>query len=228
MKPVRLKDIKVVVDRGQALRIAGYPPGSCAPASVQALMDEALGEVQSLCRPQAVYAAGRVWAGDGVVRFEGGPAFKSRGLAETLKSSDHACAFIVTIGPGPGEAAAAAMASGAFTRSVLLDAAGSAAVEAAADQVHEKARAVSGMRATERFSPGYCDWSLSEQALLFSLLPAADIGVALTPGGFMQPEKTISAVFGMALPGAAGFDGRRRPPCGTCTVRNCRFRTEGA
>lgn len=51
---------------------------------------------------------------------------------------------------------------------------------------------------TNRYSPGYCGWSVSEQQKLFSLLPEDFCGVKLTESSLMLPIKSISGIYGAA------------------------------
>lgn len=71
------------------------------------------------------------------------------------------------------------------------------------------------------FSPGYGDFPLSSQGELLTLLDARRrIGVALTAGGMLVPEKTVTAV--------AGISGKPEEKCiqkcWSCTKTNCKFR----
>ena len=54
-----------------------------------------------------------------------------------------------------------------------------------------------GLKITNRYSPGYCNWSVSEQHLLFSLLPQNFCGVTLTDSALMLPIKSVSGVVGI-------------------------------
>ena len=71
------------------------------------------------------------------------------------------------------------------------------------------------------YSPGYGDLSLRWQESLLSLLDARRrIGVTLTSGGMLVPEKTVTAVVGISdLP-----EERCRSHCHSCPHQNCPFR----
>lgn len=52
---------------------------------------------------------------------------------------------------------------------------------------------------TPPFSPGYGDWSLSEQEAVLRRLDAhRRIGLTLTSGGMLVPEKSITAIVGLS------------------------------
>lgn len=71
------------------------------------------------------------------------------------------------------------------------------------------------------YSPGYGDFPLSDQKPLLALLDAGrKIGVALTDGGMLVPEKTITAVVGITTQQIE----RCVQKCGQCPKIDCKFR----
>lgn len=71
------------------------------------------------------------------------------------------------------------------------------------------------------FSPGYGDFSLSHQGTLLGLLDAGRrLGVSLTAGGMLVPEKTITAVVGISREKTEGC----RQKCMGCAKKDCAFR----
>lgn len=74
-----------------------------------------------------------------------------------------------------------------------------------------------GWKHTNRYSPGYCGWHVSEQQKLFSLFPVASpCGIRLTDSSLMIPIKSVSGVIGIG-------SGVRKLEytCGLCTCENC-------
>lgn len=75
------------------------------------------------------------------------------------------------------------------------------------------------------FSPGYGDFALEDQQYLLNLLNAGRrIGVSLTSGGMLVPEKSITAVIGITHKPAAAC----RAACVLCGKKNCKFRKGNA
>lgn len=71
------------------------------------------------------------------------------------------------------------------------------------------------------YSPGYGDFSLHWQARLLSLLDAPRrIGLSLSEGGMLLPEKSVTAVVGITDTPAR----RCAQHCQDCTVQGCLFR----
>lgn len=66
------------------------------------------------------------------------------------------------------------------------------------------------------YSPGYCNWDIREQHLLFSLFPEKPCGVILTDSSLMTPEKSVSGFF------ALGENLQRQPyHCEICKNTRC-------
>lgn len=111
-------------------------------------------------------------------------------------------------------------------RAMMLDACASAAIENVCDNLCEDlGRQVSPLYLTDRFSPGYGDFPLSTQADFSSLLDMQRrIGVSLSPGGLMIPQKTVTALIGLSdRPQAT-----RPRGCAVCDLfENCAFRKDG-
>lgn len=99
--------------------------------------------------------------------------------------------FVATIGSPLEERVKEHLGAGEYLRGVLLDAAGSVAVEAICDIAE---RTCAGEGASSRYSPGYCMWPLSGQSRLFALLHPEKIGVELLPSMLMHPLKSVSGI----------------------------------
>ena len=77
-----------------------------------------------------------------------------------------------------------------------------------------------GKKLKWRFSPGYGDWALEEQKILFPVLDCAHtIGLTLTESCMMAPVKSVTAV--MAITEDAI---RENHKCQYCNKTDCEFR----
>lgn len=66
------------------------------------------------------------------------------------------------------------------------------------------------------YSPGYCDWNVSEQQLFFSMLPVGFCGVTLTDSCMMLPIKSVSSLL------AVGKNTEKKPyGCAICQNKSC-------
>jgi hypothetical protein len=77
----------------------------------------------------------------------------------------------------------------------------------------------SGKKITNRYSPGYCGWDVTEQHKLFQLIPENYCGIKLTPSALMDPVKSISGIIGI------GENVKNNPyTCRLCNQNDCVYR----
>ncbi|MBQ7848864.1 MAG: methionine synthase [Clostridia bacterium] len=112
-----------------------------------------------------------------------------------------------------------------MARAVMLDALGSALIESACDKVEtEIAGRFPKHYLTDRFSPGYGDLPLALQPELLSAAEAQRIGVGVTDTCMLTPQKSVTALVGIAeTPQAARIRG-----CAYCAMnKTCTLRKAG-
>lgn len=109
--------------------------------------------------------------------------------------------------------------SGDPLKGYIADLIGSITVEAAVDILEEKIiedLSIYGMSCSNRYSPGYCDWDVSEQQKLFSFLPSNFCDIELTESSLMVPIKSVSGIIGI------GKNIKKKAyACQICTQENC-------
>ena len=108
---------------------------------------------------------------------------------------------------------------------VILDCCASSAIENVCDHFCEDLQqAVAPKYLTDRFSPGYGDLPFSQQPDFCRILDLGRrIGVTLSPGGIMIPQKSVTAILGIAdRPQTKRFRG-----CAHCNLfQTCTLRKE--
>lgn len=102
----------------------------------------------------------------------------------------------------------------------ISDSLGSCLAEKTADYLEDLLQSEiseKGWLHTNRFSPGYCEWHVSEQQKLFSLFPTpTPCGIRLTESSLMIPIKSVSGIIGV------GSKVRKLDySCGICTLERC-------
>lgn len=112
--------------------------------------------------------------------------------------------------------------AGVILRAFIINTIGSGIAEAAADSLettlHDQLSSLGldGYRLTNRLSPGYCGWNVTEQHKLFSLLPPKFCGIELSSSAVMRPLKSVSGIIGI------GINANRQPyPCAGCSFADC-------
>jgi len=162
----------------------------------------AIAQGVSVCRLRGVWARFQItkWTAERV-EFGDGNVFKSSKLSALLKECESLALFAVTAGAEIVEKASELAAQGDGVGALAYDAAGSEMVDAAAEwmqqylnQQFKRSREILTKR---RFSPGYGDLGLKNQAILFKLLDIEKLGVKLTEDFLMMPEKTVTAIAGI-------------------------------
>ncbi|QCX32433.1 hypothetical protein FDN13_01250 [Caloramator sp. E03] len=88
-----------------------------------------------------------------------------------------------------------------FTRSIILDACATTAIEELCDMVEEEIKAIAlekyKKNITNRYSPGYGDLSLEYQPSIINLLDANKrIGLTVTDSLILIPRKSVTAIIG--------------------------------
>jgi hypothetical protein len=152
-----------------------------------------------------------------------GVEFRTGGtIAKMMRGANAYALFIATTGPGPEKLAHSLLEKGEYLEAYLLDMYASALTEAVAEGVHgfirEKALK-EGEQITNRYSPGYCGWDVTEQQKLFGLFPGDCCGISLSASSLMTPIKSISGLVGLGP--EVHF---RDYTCELCAMKECIYR----
>lgn len=162
--------------------------------------------VEEVRHEKVILAGGR--------RIGNGPVTTVMGGAERLAIG------VCTIGPGVTDRIHAYKEQGEAVRSMLLDQLGSLAVGQLSQLLYRRLEtdaALQSMHISTYLSPGESEWSVKDQAVIFDLLDAAQIGVSLTESLLMKPMKSLSLMAGVG-PQPMGAPGATH--CDYCTMAN--------
>jgi len=153
------------------------------------------------------------------VFLDGSIVLKSEVMARLMEQCKMVAVFLVTIGNGLEKVGLRLAEDGLVLESAVLDAIGSVAAEMVAecvqDRIGEVARAQE-LSTSRRFSPGYCDWALRQQKMVFRAMDGNSMGVRLTRECLMLPRKSISGVIGIGPADMKNYN-----PCKTCHKPDC-------
>jgi hypothetical protein len=214
---------KIEIDKREVYRYMGYENGHRVPASISSLINKQIAEAYELIEPEYSYVIRKIREVEGTgVYLTNSIVFDSEIIAQLLGRCNQTAVFLVTIGKGLEERTFELAEEGHILESVVLDAIGSNAVEKVADTIQSKIKeiaSVRGLSISQRYSPGYCDWDISQQKMLFQAMNGASVNIRLTDGFLMVPQKSISGIIGIA-PADSGLE--NFSPCETCPNRfNC-------
>lgn len=164
------------------------------------LLREACTELQIISHPKANWTIYRYDSDKGIIMAAAPFKLTGKSITRHLYGCEFAAVLAVTIGSEVEQAINTHFSSGNYTAGLLLDAAATTAVEAAADQVSKliakEARAI-GLTTTNRFSPGYGDWDIVNQPTILKLAGASSIGISATSSCILVPRKSVTAVIGL-------------------------------
>ena len=212
------------VKKNEVVRTLGYPEHK-VPEYFEGLIERILPQLPKRCAIRAGY---RVLDAkipenryDGL--FAGGTFFTTKKIvARRMKNVEQAACFVCTIGPHMEAWARQLVREGDTVTGHLVDTVATVAVENAADTLHDhlgRKMREQGLRVTNRYSPGYCGWSVSEQHALFSFFQADFCGITLSESALMKPIKSVSGMIGIGPTVTyAPYD------CERCTISDCAYR----
>jgi len=182
-------------------------------------------KVRGLLAPRLYYRTATLTSeSKDTVRLDSHIVFKSNKLSKTLKDSDESVCFVGTIGRGVEREINRLMRDNSLAEAYIVDALGSVAVENMVEQFQrhmDKKYKKQGKSVTLRFSPGYCDWPITEQKKLFRVFNSQEIDVDLLDSCLMRPRKSISGIFGVAPNTGSPYN-----PCVQCKKFDCEARRD--
>ena len=204
MEAVQSYDVRSV-DRAEVLRYLGYS-GQPITRELDARIDAAVARCLEVARPRGCV---RVFDVAGRGEKDGAPVIRladcalelrGRSISEHLDGAVAVGVLAVTVGMGV-EAELRRLSLVDPVGQVVLDAAGSALVERAADAAEASVVAEAadrGLFCGTRFSPGYGDLPLATQPTLLATLDAQrHLGITLSGELLMSPTKSVTAVVGL-------------------------------
>lgn len=203
--------VDVDIDRNEVCRRLGYKDHTPS-ASTLLLIDSQIARAYKLIKPIYTYELKAI---EGVMGQEvfvvGSLVFTSKTVSYVLSDCRWAAIYLATIGSDLDEEMSKLMEKGEMLEAAILDVIGTEAVAQALYKLQDVVKGIAqanGCQATVRYAPGYCDWDVSQQKVLFQAIDSASLGVRLTESCLMIPQKSVSGIIGIGK-----FDTTKRPPC---------------
>ncbi|MDP2338731.1 MAG: vitamin B12 dependent-methionine synthase activation domain-containing protein [Bacteroidota bacterium] len=212
------------VNQSEIAVLLGYPVG-ILPEPFSDYLEEAIIEADHLCDIKgAIYRTHDVRFSEKKhqIIVEGKEFGIGKTIAKELRHSDSIVFFLCTAGKGISELSRDLLSGDNPVLGYVYDVLGSVIVEAASHKIHQEIRNladISGQLITNRYSPGYCQWSVDDQHRLFSFFPENCCGISLTDSALMHPVKSVSGIVGMGK--EVKF---REYTCDLCSLTNCFYR----
>jgi len=202
----------------------GYQLNSVNP-QVEEEIDEVLAVAENLCNIKGGY---KIFDSNVLEKINHKLIIENQSLCvhpivfRQIKKTESIAVFLCTLGNEITRKSRELINAGEPLKGYVYDTFGSIAVEAAMDLIQEELRmksSLSGLKITNRYSPGYCGWNISEQEKIFSLLPDKFCGVELTDSCLMLPVKSVSGIIGIGK--NVKYDSYT---CNLCDMEKCLYK----
>jgi len=210
---------EIAVEPTQVLRYLGVVGKQPDPDTAQ-LVERCIADFKAAADYKVCWLTAEIKVEEEAVDF-GVLRAGGKSLARNLQGCKRAILFAATTGiQAEQQRKRAAVVSSA--KALVLDAVGTAAVEALCDRFcAERQTELKGQRLRPRFSPGYGDLPLELQKDLLNCLDShRKIGLSLSESMLMIPQKSVTAIAGIGREGCQN----QRQNCECCEKRDCTFR----
>ena len=206
-----------------AVRYMGAGKGN---PETRRMAEETAAELEKRIAPKYTWRACRIErAGDELFLPDAGIALPGKLAAGMLEDCSTVILAACTLG-AEFDAMLRARQARDMAGAVVLDACGSALVEAGCDAAEQEIAArFPNLYRTDRFSPGYGDLPLEMQDGLLSALNAGRrLGISVNASHLLIPSKSVTALIGLSdRPQGAKIRG-----CAYCSLKGtCKYRERG-
>jgi len=225
-----IKDIKLNIDREEVLRYQGYSKKKVKKPNqnILKITEEEISRSYNLFKPRGIYSLIKItcFTSKGRINLENELVFRfSKSVINQLKGASHLLVGVVTVGDFLEKKVSELFSQGEYPQALALDAVGTVAVEDFSRRVRKLARQEikkQGFKTSRHFSPGYSGWEVFQQEIIFKSIPVDNIGVRLTEGYMMLPQKSLSWAIGVGK--EIIISSEEDNNCGNCQSKCCNYK----
>ncbi len=198
--------------------------GGASPEPFSSLTEQAIAEGPRIFTPGAGYSLVPDIEFDTPLRqFRAGKHLFSPGktIFNQIRHAEALLFFVTTAGEAVSQRCLELNRAGDTIYSYVLDTLGTVVAEKTLEKMMLmlESQLPSGWHLSESYSPGYCNWDVAQQQMLFSFFPPGFCGVTLSPSSLMHPVKSVSGLIGLG-PGL----NRKGYHCDICNDKTCIYR----
>lgn len=198
----RIDNLTFPIPEREILRRLGYDREKTRRSGAEMKMFQAIvSRAAALCRCRGAYRLAEISSSDeSRVTLDNGCILEGASISKFLAGAKFAVFMGVTAGGEVTEEISALFAGGESRKAeaVIMDAAASEIADAAMDSLNDLLRKILERKGLaigrKRFSPGFGDFPLSAQKLIFPFLELDKLGMRLTESCQLVPEKSVTAV----------------------------------
>lgn len=198
-------------------RLMGY--GDHIPSEdILQVIDEMLSEIITFCTPRCGY---KICTGKRVskiqIEVDGISMTPGAIISSAMREAEYIAVFTSTLGRQFDDWMKSIQLKDNIMHDFIANSLGSILAEGVTNELMNILSAEAenlGLKISNNYSPGYCSWVLTEQELLFSILPNEVPGITLTESCLMLPIKSVSGIV------AIGNNVKKRPyGCSVCNMK---------
>lgn len=215
------------IDKQDVLRYLSYK-NQIIDTKLDLLIDRTIIEIEEYLKPRYTFRLFKLLKNNNEITLLNSTIIlKGNAIANHLKYSEKCVVVATTIG-SIIEQKIKYYQNTDLTKTVILDACATCAVESYTDDVEDIIKEEANkmdLGITYRYSPGYGDLSLDTQPYLIKGLEAdKKIGLSVTENNILLPRKSVTAIIGFQDKNIVSL----HPGCNDCSSREfCKFRKEG-
>ena len=186
------------------------------------ILDELITKAKKIVTPECgfvILPQNTCSATNGTVILDGVEFKTDKIVANPLKKISGAAIFLGTIGNEFDKWSRETFSKGDPLAGYMIDLLGSEIAESIAEWINKKIvefAAEENLKCSNRYSPGYCGWSVEEQHKLFTFFQKDFCDVTLTESALMKPHKSVSGIIGIS----EEIEWKDYP-CDVCNVEHC-------
>ncbi len=213
----------MTLDKLEILRYLGHT-NQAIDSNTEKLLNECLIEINQLMANKFVYEVFDLDKEDSSISLRDTIlTMESHDIASHLAKSDKCVLMAASLGLQV-DMKIAYYSKTDVTKSLILDACASTAIEALCDEIEESIRKEAcdhGYHITTRFSPGYGDLPITLQKPITQVLKTyPKMGLTVNESSIMLPRKSVTAIIGWQKEEALA----KVIKCKLCNKQNCSFR----
>lgn len=184
-------------------------------------------ELIAICKERFVYEIFDIKRSDGEISLENSMlVLKGNDIKNHLVNSNKCVIMAATLGINVDSKIAYYSRSN-ITKALIMDACATTAIENLCDEIQSEimnSALENNLHITNRYSPGYGDFSIHNQSDILNVLDAyKKIGLSVTESSIMLPRKSVTALIGLSE--IANL--KSKDKCKNCNNANCTFRKDG-
>jgi len=214
------------IDKKEVLRYLGYKNQKIDNNMIN-LIDDCCTEIIDLCKETFVYEVFDIERKNDLIFLIGSTlVLKDKDIKDLLINSKKCVVMAATLGSGV-DSKIAYYSRFNITKGLIMDACATTAIEYLCDEVQNEIMENAlkdNLFITTRYSPGYGDFSIDNQAEILNVLETyKKIGLSVTESNIMLPRKSVTALIGLSEIRSP----KQNKSCGSCKNINCNFRKDG-